>query len=73
MECQSKVPTETHDHHCDQGSHRDDRHDISERDDENQQEDAGEERGDAGAGTRDLDVDHGLTDHRVAAHAAEEA
>ena len=42
-------------------------------DDQDQQEDAGEEGGDPGAGAGGLDVDHGLADHRAAAHATEEA
>ena len=41
-------------------------------DDEDEQEHSGEERGQAGAGTGGLHVDHGLADHRAATHAAEE-
>ena len=72
-ECQSKVPTDDHDHHRDQRGHRDERDDVAEADDQDQQEDAGQEGRDPGAGAGDLHVDHRLADHRAAAHAAEEA
>jgi len=62
-----------HDHHGNQGGHRDERDDVAEPDDQDQQEGTGEERGDPGAGPGGLHVDHGLADHGAAAHAAEEA
>src|SRR5699024_10899913 len=61
------------DHHRDQGGHRDQPHDVTEPDHQEQQEHTGQEGGDPGAGPGGLHVDHGLTDHRAAAHAAEEA
>ena len=61
-----------HDHHGDQGGHRDDTDDVAENHDKDQQEQPREERRQSGAGARLLDVDHRLTDHRAATHAAEE-
>ena len=60
------------DHHCHQRGHRNQGHDAAQGHDEDEQEDAGQERGDPGAGAGGLDVDHGLPDHGAAAHAAEE-
>ena len=73
MECQSKVPTADHDHHRDQRRHRDERNRVTEPDDQDQQEDSGEESGDAGPRAGGFHVDHRLADHGAAAHAAEEA
>ena len=62
-----------HDHHGDEGGHRDGADEVTEADDQDQQEHPGEEGRDPGAGARRLHVDHRLADHRAAAHAAEEA
>ena len=61
-----------HDHHRDQGGHRDERDHIAEADHEDEQEDTGQEGGDASPGTGRLHVDHGLADHGAAPHPAEE-
>src|SRR5690554_4181442 len=61
-----------HDHHRDQGGHRDLPDDVPEAHHQDEEEQPGQEGGDPGAGARLLDVDHRLADHRATAHAAEE-
>ena len=61
-----------HDHHRDKAGHRNDRDQRIEHDQQEQQEHAGDQRRKAGFAAG-LHVDHGLPDHRAAAHAAQKA
>ena len=60
------------DHHRNQSGHRDQRNHITQNHHEDQQEEACQECGDAGPPAGGLHIDHGLADHRAAAHAAKE-
>ncbi|CAI7643250.1 unnamed protein product [Penicillium discolor] len=62
-----------HDHHGHERRHRNHPDEVAEHDHQQEQEDPGAERRDAGPRARRLHVDHRLTDHGAPAHAAEHA